>query len=168
MIAAAVLFDDLARTPCGSDSYRSRCEVERLGQSRRLGCGPILLLVQATTIASLIVHSKPSPLPERGVRSDAIKFAVTAQVVRLHSEDDGNVHLVLEDAAGHTMIAEAPTASCNRGATAYRRDQMDQARAAVKLCGKAEITGVAFSDFFHNQHGVAPNEIKLHPILSFR
>jgi hypothetical protein len=28
--------------------------------------------------------------------------------------------------------------------------------------------GVAFFDFFHGQDGVAPNEIELHPVLSFR
>jgi hypothetical protein len=44
---------------------------------------------------------------------------------------------------------------------------MTQARAAVKLCGKAEIVGVAFFDF-HGQDGVAPNEIELHPVLSFK
>jgi hypothetical protein len=33
---------------------------------------------------------------------------------------------------------------------------------------KAEIKGVAYFDFFHNQTGVADNEIELHPILSFR
>lgn len=62
----------------------------------------------------------------------------------------------------------SPTATCDPGATAYRRDQMMQARAAAKVCTKAEITGVAFFDFFHHQTGVAPNEIELHPILAFR
>ena len=45
---------------------------------------------------------------------------------------------------------------------------MMKARAAVKISGKAEIMGVAFFDFFHNQDGVAPNAIELHPVLSFR
>jgi hypothetical protein len=48
-------------------------------------------------------------------------------------QDDADVHLILQDAAGHTMIAEVPTASCISGATAYRRHQMEQARAEVKL-----------------------------------
>jgi hypothetical protein len=43
---------------------------------------------------------------------------------------------------------------------------MAQARAAVKVCAKSEIRGVAFFDFFHNQ--AAPNEIELHPVLGFR
>jgi hypothetical protein len=66
------------------------------------------------------------------------------------------------------MIAEVPIADCNKDATAYRRNQMAQARAAAGVCSSAEIVGVAFFDFFHNQDGVAPNQIELHPILSFK
>jgi hypothetical protein len=51
--------------------------------------------------------------------------------------------------------------------TAQRRNQMAQARTAATVCSKAKITGVAFFDFFHNQTGVAPNEIELPPILAF-
>jgi hypothetical protein len=65
------------------------------------------------------------------------------------------------------VIAEAPNADCNKGATAYRRNQMKTARAAAKLCTHAQVTGVAFFDFFHHQTGVAPNQIELHPILAF-
>jgi hypothetical protein len=35
------------------------------------------------------------------------------------------------------------------------------------LTGNAVITGVAFFDRIHNQKGVAPNGIELHPVLSF-
>jgi hypothetical protein len=66
------------------------------------------------------------------------------------------------------MIAEAPVADCNTAATPYRRKQMKDARDAVKICDNAQVTGVAFFDFFHHQTGVAPNEIELHPILAFR
>jgi hypothetical protein len=45
---------------------------------------------------------------------------------------------------------------------------MAQARAAVRLCAKAVVTGVAFFDFLHGQTGVAPNAIELHPVLAFR
>jgi hypothetical protein len=37
----------------------------------------------------------------------------------------------------------------------------------VRLCLRAEVTGVAFFDFQHGQTGVAPNGIELHPILGF-
>ena len=128
---------------------------------------PTLLAVQTTTIAHLISQPKPSPLPGTRAPFERHQFRVTAQVAKVIGED-GDKHLVLEDAAGNTMIAESPTTSCNTGATAYRRNQMAQARAAVKVCTKAEVMGVAFFDFFHHQTGVAPNEIELHPILTFK
>ena len=82
-------------------------------------------------------------------------------------EDDGDIHLVLLAGGAH-MIAEAPASSCVAGATPARRAQMQTARAAVGLCARAEVTGVAFFDFKHGQTGVAPNAIELHPILGFR
>lgn len=66
------------------------------------------------------------------------------------------------------MITEAPLPACAPRATALRRTQMAEARAAVGLCDHAVITGVAFFDFQHGQTGVAPNAIELHPILAFR
>jgi hypothetical protein len=111
----------------------------------------------AETIASA---RRPS-----AVRAAPVK--VTAQVTKVINEGDSDLHLVLSDSAGNTMIAEAPNSARNTGATPSARNKMAQARAVVTVCTKAEITGVAFFDFFHNQTGVAPNEIELHPILAF-
>jgi hypothetical protein len=66
------------------------------------------------------------------------------------------------------MIAESPLGPCDRSATPKRRRQMAVARARVRLCARASVTGVAFFDFNHGQTGVAPNAIELHPILAFR
>jgi len=66
------------------------------------------------------------------------------------------------------MIAEAPSPSCDPRATPLRRQQMAAARARVRLCARARVTGLAFFDFDHGQTGVAPNAIELHPILAFR
>jgi hypothetical protein len=65
------------------------------------------------------------------------------------------------------MIAESPSVSCAGRATPTRRRQMAQARAKVRLCARASVTGVAFFDFLHGQTGGAPNGIELHPVLSF-
>ena len=123
--------------------------------------------VKTRTIAQLIEVPKPSPLPGFRAPFEYNLFKVTAQVTKVIGEDDGDLHLVLSDGT-HTMIAEAPSADCNKGATASRRNQMKTARAAVKVCTNAQLTGVAFVDFFHHQTGVAPNEIELHPLLAFR
>jgi hypothetical protein len=153
--------------PAGATSERADCGVERW-TVKTLQDRPALLPVQTTTIASLIARPKPSPLPGNRAPFERHQFRVTVQVVRLHNEEDGDIHAVLQDAAGNTMIAEPPMASCNTGATPYRRQQKAQARAAVKVCGTAQVTGVASFDFDHGQTGVAPNAIELHPILGFR
>ena len=127
----------------------------------------MLHTVQAGTIAQLITVTKPVPLPGTRAPFEFNVFKVTAAVTKVIPEDDGDLHLVLSDGT-NTMIAEAPYAACNTGATVYRRNQMKNARAAVKVCNKAQLTGVAFFDFFHHQTGVAPNEIELHPLLAFK
>ena len=77
-------------------------------------------------------------------------------------EDDSDLHIVVRDAQGRTMITEAPLPACAPRATALRRKQIGVARAAVRVCARAVVTGVAFFDFKHGQTGVAPNAIELH------
>jgi hypothetical protein len=143
---------------CGSERWKVKTLQDR----------PDLLAPQTKTIAYLVSRTKPDPLPATRAPFERHHFIVTAAVTEKLSEDDGDFHLVLDDGLGHTMIAEAPNALCDQDATAFRRDQMAEARAAVRVCARAEIRGVAFFDFFHNQTGVAPNEIELHPVLGFR
>ena len=103
-----------------------------------------------------------SPLPfERHI------YRIHAAVTLVRHEDDSDLHVVVRDAKGRTMITEAPI-SCAPRATAPRRQQMGVARAGVRVCAHAVVTGVVFFDFFHGQTGVAPNAIELHPILAFR
>lgn len=139
---AAVLAILAASCVCGvlvaaqsapASSGRRLCGVERW-KVKTLQDRPTLLPVQTETIAYLISRTKPSPLPGTRAPFERQQFKVTAQVTKVIGEDDGDKHLVLQDAAGNTMIAEAPTSSCNSGATTYRRNQMAQARAAVKVC----------------------------------
>ncbi len=129
---------------------------------------PRLLGVQNTTIAYLVSRPAPASLPNTRLPFERHIFRVVAQVVLVRHEADSDLHVVIEDAAGHHMITEAPLPTCAPGATPVRRRQMGVARAAVRLCAKARISGVAFFDFQHGQTGVAPNAIELHPILAFR
>ena len=95
-------------------------------------------------------------------------YRVRAAVTLVRQEDDSDLHVVIEDAQGRTMITEAPLPACAPRATLTRRRQMAKTRAAVRVCARASVTGVAFFDFQHGQTGVAPNAIELHPILAFR
>src|SRR5439155_22709403 len=94
-------------------------------------------------------------------------FRITAAVTIVRHEADDDLHLLLSDGQ-RTMIAESPAPSCTGGATRTRRLQMASARASVRVCSEARLSGVAFFDFLHGQTGVAPNGIELHPVLAFR
>ena len=128
---------------------------------------PVLLPVRATTVAFLTGQPAQASLPSTRLPFERRVFQVTAAVTLVRKEADSDFHVVLRD-RGSQMIAEAPSPSCAPRATAARRTQMGAARAAVRVCAKAIVTGVAFFDFKHGQTGVAPNAIELHPILAFR
>jgi hypothetical protein len=123
--------------------------------------------VRTTTLRFLVTRPAPHTLPYTRLAFERHVYRVTAAVTLVRPEDDGDFHLVLRDGPLH-MIAEVPLPACIAGATPVRRAQMRAARAAVQLCARAQITGVAFFDYKHGQTGVAPNAIELHPILGFR
>lgn len=127
---------------------------------------PSLLPVHTTTVHYLVTRPAPASLPPTRLPFELHVYTVIAAVTYMHSEADGDIHIVLTSGADH-MIAEAPNPGCTTGAAAIRRAQMTVARSHVTLCAKAQVTGVAFFDFKHGQHGVAPNAIELHPILAF-
>jgi hypothetical protein len=146
---------------------RVACGVERW-TIKTLGDRPILLPSRPTSIKFLTSRRAPFSLPSRRLPFERHIYRVTAAITLVRPEDDGDFHLVLEDGAGRTMIAESPMASCDITATPHRQRQMARARAHVGLCARASVTGVAFFDFYHGQTGVAPNAIELHPVLAFR
>jgi hypothetical protein len=127
---------------------------------------PSLLPPQSTTVHYLVTRTPPSPIPPTRTPFELHVYTVTAAVTYMHNEADGDIHIVLTSGSDH-MIAESPNPGCTAGASSIRRAQMSAARTQVRLCAHARVTGVAFFDFFHHQHGVAPNEIELHPILAF-
>src|SRR3954454_20531840 len=164
-VVAAVSASPSSRTAAASG--RIDCGVERW-TVKTLGDRPSLLRSRRASIESLVGQATPEGLPQTRLAFERHIYRVTAAVTLVRPEDDGDFHLVLQDGAGRTMIAESPLASCGRSATAHRQRQIDAARARVRLCPRAEVTGVAFFDFQHGQTGVAANGIELHPILAFR
>jgi hypothetical protein len=166
VIAASLV---VSTAPAGADvgaPTRSLCGTERW-TVKTLQDRPTLLPVRTTTLRFLVTRPAPSTLPSTRQPFERHVYRVTAAATLVRSEDDGDFHLVLRDGALH-MIAEAPSTSCVAGATPVRRAQMGTARAAVRVCARAQITGVAFFDYKHGQTGVAANAIELHPILGFR
>jgi len=134
-----------------------------------------------TTIGDLIVLTPPSPLPTdtRFSPVETTVFVVNATLTDYKMEGgptgDSDYHLVLRDDAGHTMIVEIPSPACVGTGSPFAA-QIAAARAAFDsrftVSGSfqtanvpVQVTGVGFFDFFHHQHGVAPNVIELHPVL---
>jgi hypothetical protein len=145
-----------AALACGFDRWSVKTLKDR----------PRLLRARPTTLDYLVSRPAPRPLPSKRLPFEYRVFTVTAAVTLVRPESDSDFHLDLQNGGSH-MIAEAPAPECTVGATPYRRRQIRNARAAVRLCSRAKIWGVAFFDFQVGQTGVAPNAIELHPILDF-
>jgi hypothetical protein len=141
------------------------CGVERW-RVKTLKDRPRLLPARSTTVAHLTSLPRPAYLPPWRLPFERRIFSVIASVTLKRLEDDSDYHLVLHSGS-RTMIAEAPSPLCTKGATALRRKQMSAARSRSRVCARARVVGVAFWDFFHGQTGVAHNAIELHPILGF-
>ncbi len=135
-----------------------------------------------TSLASPITSEKTEPSGRAPAELQVWKLNNVILVGARH-EGDGDYHVILQDPdSGATMIAEIPDPN-NSGAQASPyasqlaavRAQFDQAFGApgaypqpmLKLNVRANIWGVGFFDFVHNQDGVAPNGIELHPVMGF-
>ena len=163
--AAATLGNDGRGANLASVQSVASCGIERWSV-KTLQDRPRLLPVKTVPLAYLVSRPAPANLPHTRLPFERHVFRVTAAVTLIRSESDNDLHLVLSDGR-RTMIAETPLVSCAGHATLAARKQMSRTRAAVRLCAKATLTGVAFFDYYHGQTGVAPSAIELHPVLGF-
>jgi hypothetical protein len=136
----------------GEATSPTACGVERW-TVKTLQDRPRLLPVRDTTISFLTSRPAPSSLPDTRLPFERHIYRVRAAVTLVRPEDDSDLHVVIQDAQGRTMITEAPLAACAPRATALRRKQMGVARAVVRVCARAVVTGVVFFDFKHGQTG---------------
>ena len=93
-------------------------------------------------------------------------------------EDDSDIHLVIRNAAGQTMIAGIPQPGCVSRKSLWR-SQIAAARKAFMARDHATtnwkhvrqritLRGLGFFDEIHNVTGQAPNGIELHPVIRVR
>ncbi len=130
-----------------------------------------------TDVATLRSLQPPSPLPEtrRIAPTELTVWVVNATLTVFKLETDQDYHLVLTDASGNTMIVEIPDPACVgsgspfASAIAQARAKFDHQLSATsqfqEVSLPVQVTGVGFFDRLHNQRGVAPNGIELHPVL---
>jgi hypothetical protein len=127
-----------------------------------------------TTVHELCSRKRPHrrfPYDRRVAQEELTTYRLRARLVRIRHERDSDLHLLLVDPGSPSdrMIAEIPAPECAVGTgleETYRRTR--QAVLTMKLGAVVEVTGVGFFDFMHEQRGVAPNGIELHPVLDIR
>jgi uncharacterized membrane protein len=159
----------------------AQCGVER--ESVKTGTDPDAPSVNLgsttnTTIASMRAFTTPNPIPpnNRVGPAETTVWVINATLTLFKLESDSDYHLVIQDAAGNTMITEIPAPSCVGSSSPFLAD-ITSARAAFDAKFTAttsfqtanipvQITGVGMFDFPHGQTGAAPNQIELHPVLN--
>lgn len=140
--------------------------------------GKISFVPVETTIDALIAFP-PVDHDEGAPRTAPVE--TTTWVVRdveldgYQRSPDGDVHMIIADAHGHTMIIEATPPFCLADQTPWRKQI-----ARVRTIVDAEIpmaaigwrkrtlslAGIGYLDYQHGQLGVAENGVELHPVLS--
>jgi hypothetical protein len=138
---------------------------------------------QRTIVPSTIFHLRTFPAPSSPPVSSRVKpvedtvYLVSAILLRYKYEADSDVHLVIADTGGRTMIAEIPAPQCVGASSPFLpslryvrskfTSQFHPSDTWHRVNTPVQIAGVGFFDFKHGQSGVAPNAIELHPVLRF-
>ena len=115
-------------------------------------------------------------MPRFGIEHNI--YRVRCRIVDWKDEKDGDYHLVLQEVDGEvTMVGEIPDPGCSRVKGSRYLKGIKQSRqffnaevisGDLEDNGVYEVTGVAYFDFFHNQIGMAPSGLELHPIISIK
>ena len=137
-----------------------------------------------TSIAYLSRQRAPSSFPDYyqdhrfsgGANVERHIWKITAQLVALKLEDDGDIHLRLRNASGQTMIAEMPLGSCVSSRSLWKT-AIIAARSYITRRYHVSLSHWTYVDrtitlrglgFFDEEHGVtgaAPNDVELHPVI---
>jgi predicted cupin superfamily sugar epimerase len=136
--------------------------------------------VTGVSIYYLRTRPKPSTYPRdhRVTTTELHTYQVTAYLTQYKKEDDGDIHLVLKDSAGLSMIAEIPYGACVPTISRWKTF-IASARAAFiqhytlstswhYVHRLVDVRGLGFMDVLHGQTGVAPNGVELHPVIYIR
>lgn len=168
LVALAVLA--AAASPCGKERW-----------AVKVGCDPGAGKIELhaplkTTIAGMRAWSAPRTLgPDRVAPHETSQYSLNATLSGYKLEADRDIHLVLSDSLGATVIAEIPAAACASGspwqsriaasrASFLRRFRVSATYRRAKV--PVRIEGIGFFDFIHGQTGVAGNGVELHPVLA--
>jgi hypothetical protein len=138
---------------------------------------------QKAVVPSTIFHLRSLPAPSSALVTSRLRpvettvYSVSAILLRYKYETDSDIHLVIADTGGRTMIAEMPAQQCVGASSPFLpsiryvrskfTSQFHPSDVWHRVNTPVQIAGVGFFDFKHGQSGVAPNAIELHPVLRF-
>jgi hypothetical protein len=135
-----------------------------------------------TTISYLRARTAPSSFAgfqDRRFRgAERHTYRLRARLTQFRLEDDGDIHLVLQNSSGKDMIAEIPRPGCVARSSLWRSairavrsrftDHYPVSTSWHHLNRRISIVGIGFFDEIHNVTGQAPNGIELHPVTGIR
>src|SRR5437588_13108655 len=114
-----------------------------------------------TTIANMRAFTAPNPIPanNRVSPAETTQWVINATMTMFKLESDSDYHIVIQDAAGNTMITEIPLPSCV-GAGSPFLSGIQNARAKFDaqfnvtttfqtVSVPVQIVGVGMFDFLH-------------------
>jgi hypothetical protein len=159
-----------------------RCGIERWSVKTLTdpGAGTVdLAHIEEGAVPDLVGLQAPHEPTERETDAERTVYRLHGEIVIAKLEADKDMHLVLRDAGGATMIVESPSPDCT-GTSAAKAKMTEARRQAEALFPEAAaggreepktavvVEGVGFFDRLHGQEGVAPNGIELHPLLGIK
>lgn len=179
-------------------ALRQVCGLERWSVKTVADQGAAAVLAHASAPVSYTVEEL-ADLPRPGtalaedsrmVPTEQTVYRVTATMISVKHEMDGDYHMVLQGSTGKTMVAEIPSPDCYSGDRAEVASDFQTARGVVdsllatssaespvrtggspsvlqrqRTSVRVTVTGVGFFDFPHGQLGMAANGLELHPVL---
>jgi len=140
--------------------------------------------VSTAVVGANVTYLGSRPMPARYPTNNRIApyelhtYQVTGYITQYKLEADSDIHLVLKDAANHSMIAEIPAPGCVSTASRWRTAIASTRNAWTThyrttttwhyIHRSVTVRGLAFFDVPHGQTGKAPNAIELHPVIYLR
>lgn len=93
-------------------------------------------------------------------------YRVTGTVLRRSKEKDQDLHIVLADKLGRTIVVEVPDPHCAFDSIAVETLRRVRRQALKIRRGQTVVVeGVGFYDRWHGQFGMADSCLELHPVL---
>jgi hypothetical protein len=140
------------------------------------GAPQILPAPRTTSIADLVALPRPAAAAIRNSPVETTIWQVAdVRLTLMYREHDTDYHLVLQDSAGHHLIAEAVNPACARTSTLLAdimrvRSLIDRRFGVVKNETRPNLTvsvrGVGFFDEYSGTAGQARNGIEVHPVTA--